>query len=117
MKLKQALLNRRTSSDGLGGLAVASADSAVAASHGYGGHTKYVYAEKEEDECPTGLNPFLALLPAVALAGGAFLIFNYVTTNGKKKRSALVDGESVFADFIRGLVGKGRIKEQKITGR
>ena len=83
------------------------ADAATAASSGYGGHhsghgTQYVYAE-EEKECETGLNPFLLAGTVALAAAAAFLIFNQITSGGKRKRSMSLAQEA--AEWLSGMTG------------
>lgn len=92
----------------------ASNDVEAAASSGYGhsgyGGGHFVYAD-EEEECETGLNPFLLAATAAIAAGGAFLIFNQVT-GGKKKRS-VSDVFSSTMELMSRIFGQSGIGKSK----
>ena len=51
---------------------------------GYGGQTQVIHYQ-EEKECRTGLNPFLVALVLGGLAVGSFVIFRYLTLNGRRR--------------------------------
>ncbi|TRY80659.1 hypothetical protein TCAL_16766 [Tigriopus californicus] len=84
--LSQTAGQGRSSQAGAASTDVEAAASSGYGHSGYGGGGHFVYAD-EEEECETGLNPFLLAATAAIAAGAAFLIFNQVTTGGKKKRS------------------------------
>lgn len=73
-----------------------------------------MYAD-EEEECETGLNPFLLAATAAIAAGGAFLIFNQVT-GGKKKRS-VSDVFSSTMELMSRIFGQSGIGLEDFEGK
>ena len=74
---------------------------------GYG-HGGYVYKYEEEKECENDLNPILAGGVLAGLAAASYIIFNYLTVNGRRKKRALSaanfveedESQWAFADLV-----------------
>ena len=60
--------------------------SGALSGYGHGG-PYYVYKE-EDDDCP-GLNPYLAAAVMAGLAAATFIIFRYLTVNGRRRKRSL----------------------------
>ena len=71
-------------------------------SSGYGGGPMIIKYE-EEKECDDGLNPVLAGAVLAGLAAASYIIFNYLTVNGRRKRRDISMGEEDPKDWTNYL--------------
>lgn len=80
---------------------------------GYGGGggyaPQYIYAT-EPEECTESINPFLAAGVLAGLAAATYVIFNYLTSNGRKRAlSSMGFGRDGFLDELASIVTVGSV--------